>query len=92
MLLSDTHDELTDSLTELSQNSQTINTAGECALHKHLISLLQEHEHLEYKAAEQSIGIHKGGDIMKSLSRALATQHHIRLIDTTIDSSSTQQN
>ena len=45
VLLSDAHDTLTRSLTELSQHSQTINTAtvSKCVLHKHLISSLQEH-------------------------------------------------
>ena len=45
VLLSDAHDTLTRSLTELSQHLQATNTAtvSKCALHKHLISSLQEH-------------------------------------------------
>lgn len=93
VLLSDTHDTLTSSPTELSQHSQTTNTAtvSKRVLHKHLISSLEEH--LECKTAEQSVSIflyRKGGDIMKSLSKALATQCRMRLtVDAPTDTNST---
>ena len=93
VLLSDPNDTLTLSLTELSQHSQTINTAtvSKRALHKYLISSLEEH--LECRTAEQLVGnilLRKGGDIMKSLSNALATQHRMRLtVDATTDTNST---
>ena len=93
VLLSDAHDSLAHSLTELSQPSQNTNavTVSKRALHKHLISSLQEH--LECKTVEQSVGIilyRKGGDIMKSLSRVLANQRRMRLtVNPTTDTNST---
>ena len=68
VLLSDAHDSHILLRSYLNPHKTPTLTVSKRALHKHLISSLQEH--LECKTVEQSVGIilyRKGGDIMKSL-------------------------